>query len=410
MIVRFRKPSRVLLGWLLVAVLLALLVLLARGYWVRTQSADNMADARSAPPVGSGFRLTPAQWATLKIEPVGHRRFDSVLVADGIVTTNDNTTVTVYSPYSGRVTAVQAQLGQTLRKGAPLATLLAIEAAQSDSDLVAAVNAEATAQTQLEVARSTEHRQHELLLAEAGAQKDWLQSQVDLVAAQNAAETARAALRAARARAAILGGDAPKRGSAAGQGLITAPIDGVVVQRQVALGQFVNSLANGGATALFTIANLRTVWVVASVSEVDASALKLGQTMEVTALALPGLVTKAKIAWIAAVVDPVTHRVAVRAEVPNPDLALKPQMTVTVRLFEGAPAVATAIPGSAIVFEGQAAHCYVVVGERALAVRKLQVGRVQDGMAEVSSGLVAGDRVVTRGALFIDRVAEDDTP
>ena len=410
MIVRFRKPSRVLLGWLLVAVLLALLVLLARGYWVRTQSADNMAGARSAPPVGSGFRLTPAQWATLKIEPVGHRRFDSVLVADGIVTTNDNTTVTVYSPYSGRVTAVQAQLGQTLRKGAPLATLLAIEAAQSDSDLVAAVNAEATAQTQLEVARSTEHRQHELLLAEAGAQKDWLQSQVDLVAAQNAAETARAALRAARARAAILGGDAPKRGSAAGQGLITAPIDGVVVQRQVALGQFVNSLANGGATALFTIANLRTVWVVASVSEVDASALKLGQTMEVTALALPGLVTKAKIAWIAAVVDPVTHRVAVRAEVPNPDLALKPQMTVTVRLFEGAPAVATAIPGSAIVFEGQAAHCYVVVGERALAVRKLQVGRVQDGMAEVSSGLVAGDRVVTRGALFIDRVAEDDTP
>ena len=410
MIVRFRKPSRVLLGWLLVAVLLALLVLLARGYWVRTQSADNMADARSAPPVGSGFRLTPAQWATLKIEPVGHRRFDSVLVADGIVTTNDNTTVTVYSPYSGRVTAVQAQLGQTLRKGAPLATLLAIEAAQSDSDLVAAVNAEATAQTQLEVARSTEHRQHELLLAEAGAQKDWLQSQVDLVAAQNAAETARAALRAARARAAILGGDAPKRGSAAGQGLITAPIDGVVVQRQVALGQFVNSLANGGATALFTIANLRTVWVVASVSEVDASALKLGQTMEVTALALPGQVTKAKIAWIAAVVDPVTHRVAVRAEVPNPDLALKPQMTVTVRLFEGAPAVATAIPGSAIVFEGQAAHCYVVVGERALAVRKLQVGRVQDGMAEVSSGLVAGDRVVTRGALFIDRVAEDDTP
>ena len=150
--------------------------------------------------------------------------------------------------------------------------------------------------------------------------------------------------------------------------------------------------------------------MIASVSEADAAALKLGQTMEVSALALPGRAMQAKVAWIAAIVDPATHRVAVRAEMPNPDMALKPQMTVTVRLFGDQPAEATAIASSAIVFEGQEAHCYVVVADRTLAVRKLQLDRVLGGMAEVKSGLAAGDRVVTRGALFIDRVAEDDSP
>jgi len=405
-----RRLSKAPLRWLAVAVAAVLFALLVRAFWTRTQPAVEAPAGALGPQAGTGFKLTPAQWATLKIEPIGVMHFDTVLIADGVVATNDNTTVAVYSPFSGRVTAVSAQLGQIMRKGAPLATLLATEAAQSASDLVAAVSAEATARRQLEVARSTEYRQHEMLLAEAGARKDWLQSQYDLVAAQGADEAARAALAAARAKAVILGGDAPQRDGTAGRGLITAPIDGIVVQRQVAPGQFVNSLANGGGAALFTIADLRTVWVIASVSEADAAALKLGQTMEVSALALPGRAMQAKVAWIAAIVDPATHRVAVRAEMPNPDMALKPQMTVTVRLFGDQPAEATAIASSAIVFEGQEAHCYVVVADRTLAVRKLQLDRVLGGMAEVKSGLAAGDRVVTRGALFIDRVAEDDSP
>ena len=394
-----------------VAIGMAVLLLLALAWFgiSRPVRRDDPQAAVADPAPSAGFQPTTAQWDALKIEPIGKLRFDSVLVADGVVATNDNATAAVFSPFSGRVTTILAQLGQTVRRGDPLARLLATEAVQSDSDLAAAGAAQSTANKQLELAQLTEQRQHGLLLAEAGTQKDWLQSQTDLVAAENSQRAARAVLAAARARAVILGDFEPLPDGTKGYGMITAPIAGVVVQRQVSPGQVVNSLSAGGSAALFTIADLRTVWVLASVNETDAAALKVGQPVEVSALALPARALHAQIAWISAVVDPATHRVGVRAELPNPDLALKPQMSVTVRLFEGHPSEVIAIPRSAIVYEGSDAHCYVATRDRTLVARKLQIGRIQGNQAEVVSGLSAGDRVVTRGALFIDRAMDDST-
>jgi cobalt-zinc-cadmium efflux system membrane fusion protein len=344
----------------------------------------------------------------LKIEAVRSAGFDSVLNADGVVGGNDNASVAVYSPFSGRVTAVHALLGQTVRRGAPLATVLATETAQADSDLAAADAAEASARQQLDLARSTEQRQHELLLAEAGAQKDWQQSQSDLAVAKNTLRAAQAAMATARAKAAILG--VASTTHAGGQGVISTPIDGVVLQRQVAPGQFVNSLTSGGATALFTIADLRTVWVLANVAEVDAQQLQLGQRVDIAALAFPQRSWHARVTWIAATVDPATHRIAVRAELPNADQALKPQMTVAVRLHAGTLTQSIAIPRSAVVYEGTDAHGFVVTGQRTLALRELKLGRTQGALIEVTSGLSGADRIVTHGALFVDRAAEDSTP
>ncbi len=408
MIFSVNRRARMGARFALVGTTVLLLALLA--WWIAGRGARQVAPqvtATAAPPA-TGFRLTAAQWASLKIEPVSKVRIDSVVIADGVIATNDTLTAAVYSPFSGRVTAIHAQLGQNVRKGAPLVAVLATETSQSNSDLVGAVGAESSALKQLELARLTEHRQHELLLAEAGTQKDWLQSQTDLAVAETALRVASASLSATREKAAILGGGLSKQAVVAGQGLITAPIDGVVVQRQVAPGQFVSSLSTGGSAALFTIADLRTVWVLANVSEVDAAGLKVGQSVEVSALALPGRTFRARVSWVAAMVDPATHRVTVRAELPNADGQLKPQMTVTVRLLGGNPADVIAVARSAIVYEGQVAHCYVVIADRTLVARTVQIGRAQGGMSEVTSGLSAGDQVVTRGALFMDRAAEDD--
>jgi len=405
----FSVNKRAWMGLRFALVCTAVLLLAFLAWWIAGRGARKVAPqatATEAPPA-TGFRLTTAQWASLKIEPVSNVRFDSVVVADGVIATNDTATASVYSPFSGRVTAIHAQLGQMVRKGAALVTVLATETSQSNSDVAAATGAESSALKQFELAQLTEHRQHELLLAEAGTQKDWLQSQTDLAVAENGLRAARASLVATRERAAILGGGPSKQTLTAGQGLITAPIDGVIVQRQVAPGQFVSSLSTGGSTALFTVADLRTVWVLASVTESDATGLKLGQPVEVSALALPGRVFRARVSWVASMVDPATHRVIVRAELPNLDGQLKPQMSITARVLEGHPADVIAVARSALIYDGQLAHCYVVTGERTLAVRAVQVGRAQGGMSEVTSGLSVGDRIVTRGTLFMDRVAED---
>ena len=393
----FRPALHLRLGLILVILLLVLGA--AWRFLSERSEARKPALAAEASTPGR-LKLTPAQWASLNIAPVRSVDFDSVIVADGVVATDDNTTAAVFSQFSGRVTAVPVQLGQTVSKGAPLATVLASEMAQSNSDLVAAQAAEDTAAKQLQLARQTEHRQHELFKAEVGAQKDWLQSQADLNTAENALHAAQAARSAAQDRARILG---------AGQGAsgtIRAPIAGVVMQRQVAPGQFVSSLASGGGGALFSIADLHRVWVMANVSEDQAAFLTLGQQVEISALALPGRTFKARLNWIAAAVDPTTHRVAARAELPNPDLALKPQMALTVRLLAGHPLRSVAVARSAVIYDGDEARCYVVTAERTLASRKLEIGRTQDDMVEVRSGLQPTDRVVTRGALFIDRAAE----
>ena len=355
------------------------------------------------------FQLSPSQWASLRTEPVHAANFDALLSAEGVVSACDDASVAVFSPFSGRVTAVHAQLGQAVHRGDRLASLLAVEAAQGSADLAAAVAAAATGQRQLELAKATENRQHELVLEEAGAEKDWLQSQADLAAATNALQASQTALAAARDKASILGIQTSPRPADAGQARITSPIDGIIVQRQVVPGQVVSSLTSGGNGALFTIADLRKVIVMASTGEIEASKVRVGQPVEISAPALPGVHLHAKVAWVASVVDPASHRVAFRAELPNPDAALKPQMTVIVHVRASSPTSVAAIPGSAVIFDGEQAHCYVVVGERLLQARSLRLGRLQDGKFEVLSGLLPKDTVVTRGALFIDHVS-DDTP
>ena len=392
--------------------LIASLVLFASlfAWWLLRESSPRSPEpvemTRQAPGT---LRLAQAQWGSLKIEPIRKKSFDLVATSDGVIAVNDNLTVPVFSQFSGRVTEVYAQAGQAVRKGALLASVKAVEAAQTKSDLATAVAGEATARKQMEAVRVIENRQHELFLAEAGAEKDWLQSKVDLAAAENARAAAQMALVAAREKAAILG-DRGVDGTHIGNGEIIAPIDGLIAQRQVARGQFVNSLALGGNAPVFTITDPRTVWVLANVRETDSAQLKLGQPIEISALALPERILRGRVSWISASVDPSSHRIAVRAEIANPDAVLKPQMTVTVRLLDDHPVETLAIPRSALVYDGPDVHCYVVTAERTLTLRSLKLGRIDGELAEVKSGLSAGDLVVSRGALFIDRAADDNAP
>lgn len=347
------------------------------------------------------FQPSAEQWASFNVQPVGRAAFDALLTVDGTIVVDDNASASVYSQYSGRVTQILAQPGQVVRQGAPLVALLATESAQARSDLAAAMATEASTRKQFELAQANETRQHELFLAEAAAEKDWLQSKSDLVAADSAHRAAEAALAAAREKGAVLG-------DGAHPGTITSPIDGIVVQRAVQPGQYINSLSTGGSTPLFVISDLRRVWVVATVGEIDAAKLKVGLPVDVQTLALAGRTVRAKITWIGAVVDPSTHRVPFRAELANPDLALKPQMTATVRVLQDAPVQALAVPRGAVVVEGDEAHVWVATPDRALVVRRVTLGRTQGDRVEVKAGLAEGDQVVTRGTLFIDRAVESE--
>ena len=339
-------------------------------------------------------RLSSAQLATLEINTVSMRSFRTEEVTDGQIALNGDTTTQVFSPYSGRVVRVMASPGESVKRGAPLLRIEASEFVQAQSDLH---NAAAT----LKLARINEERKHAAYDNKGGSLQDWQQAQVDLAAAENAASSASNRLR-------ILGktdqeiAELEGARKASPETSVVAPIAGVVTDRQVGPGQYIQA---GASTAIFSIGDLSTVWLVAAVPETDAPFIERGQEVEVRVLALPGQTFKAKLTAVGAQVDPITRRVPVRATLANPDGKLKPQMFASFSIITSGESQAPSVPEEAIVREGDQARVWVVAQDNTLALRSIRTGRSSDGMVEVVDGLKAGERVVTRGSLFIDRAA-----
>jgi cobalt-zinc-cadmium efflux system membrane fusion protein len=346
-----------------------------------------------SPPAGT-FRPTAQQLKTLTIEPVTVRQFVSQEITEGKIAVNADRSTPVFSPYSGRITRVIAGLGDNVKAGQPLATIEASEFSQAQSDLT-------TALAQLKLARNNETRKHALYDAKGGSMADWLQSQADL-------STAEAGLRSVRNRLRILGYseqaiDAMASDEHVGAvAQIVAPISGVIVDRQLGPGQYAQA---GASSPVFTIADMSSVWMVGNVREADAAHVHRGQTVEVGVLAYPDRTFTARVIYVAPTIDPNTHRLTVRAEIDNADGALKPEMFASFRILTSDGTQAPAVPASAVVYEGDSAHVWVVQSADVIAIRPIRTGRASDGFVEVLDGLQPGERVVTRGSLFIDRSA-----
>src|SRR5262249_13555490 len=120
----------------------------------------------------------------------------------------------------------------------------------------------------------------------------------------------------------------------------------------------------------------------------------------------PGKIFKAKLTSVSSTVDPVTHRVPVRATIDNHDGKLKPQMFASFSIITSGATDALAVPEEAVVRDGEAARVWVLGAGNDLALRPIHTGRIANGMVEVLDGLKAGEKVVTRGSLFIDRAAQ----
>ena len=401
---------------LIVAIAAGAIALLAGGAATYKHFFAAEKSAAQAPPPAPGtFRPTKEQWAGLKVINVETRAFRSEQITDGNIAINDDTTTPVFSPYSGRVTRVIAKLGDKVKTGEPLMAVQATEVVQAQNDLVAALATMNTARSQLRLAEANEKRQHELYLARSGALKDWLQSQAELSTAQNALRSAETARAAARNRLRILGKsaaeiaaqeDSPNTQQMNPEAIVRAPIAGTVVQRQVGLGQYIASAANGASNPVYSIGNLATVWLIANVRETDARTVGIGQPVEVRVLAYPGRVFKARLTWIAPSIDATTRRLPVRAEVENPDGALKPMMFASYSIITGGEVAAPAVPQSAVIYEGESARVWVALDDGSVAARAITVGRTNDSMVEVTQGLAAGEKIIASGTLFIDRAAQ----
>ncbi len=354
----------------------------------------------AAPPPGT-FEATAEQWATLGFATAEPMAFSPTAETDGKIAADDNRTTPVFSPFTGRVTRVMARVGDRVAKGAPLFAIDASEFIQGQSDLLNAV-------AQVRLTSAAAARQEALFKDKGAALKDVEQSQSDLANAQVALAAARGRLRAlgeTDAAIAAIERGGPAKGVTA-ETIVTAPIGGIVTQKSVSPGENLASLASNGASpAAYSISDLSVVWLVGNLREADAPKARVGQRVQVRVAAFPGQVFSSRLSYVAAGVDPATRRVTVRAEIPNPGGVLLPEMFATFSLVTGDATTSVAVPEQAVVYEGDTARVWVAGTRRTLELRRIRTGQTMGDMVQVLSGLSAGERVVTAGALFIDRAS-----
>jgi Cu(I)/Ag(I) efflux system membrane fusion protein len=178
---------------------------------------------------------------------------------------------------------------------------------------------------------------------------------------------------------------------------IVSPRDGVVAELGAREGMTVMSGA-----MLFRINGLATVWVHAEVPENQVSQVRVGNTVEARAPAVPGRLFKGKVSAVLPEVNPVTRTLKARVVLDNPGGELKPGMFATVNFTPAARKEVLLVPTEAIIQTGKRTVVIVAQGEGKFAPVDVAIGVESDGQTEIRKGLQAGQKVVVSGQFLID--------
>lgn len=411
---KLRIPFNVRSGAVVGGVLIAT-ALLAVTVSTRARRAEHPATAEPAEQsrrVGNLYYPTAKQWASLTTGPVVEETFRAEHLTEGKIAVDEDRSTLVYSPYAGRVIKLFAKPGEEVSAGQPLFAVESPDMVQAQNDFISATAALNKAQAALNLANIVEQQNKTLYDSKAGPLRDLQQSQAAALAAKNDLHAAQVALEAVRNRLRILGKNDEEIATFAQTGVISplttiySPIAGTVVQRKVGPGQYVNTTSNNAAAsdATFVIGDLSTVWLVAYVRETDTPNVKVGQKLRFSVLAHHDRQFKATIAYVAASFDPGTRRLLVRATVDNKEGLLRPEMFASVSILSDETR-SLGVPRDAVIFDGNTARVWVAREDRAVEPRAIKTGLSNGTMIQVLEGLRAGEKVVTKGSLFVDREA-----
>jgi cobalt-zinc-cadmium efflux system membrane fusion protein len=354
------------------------------------------------------YTPSPAEWATITVEPVTERAFRAETVTEGKVAVDEDRSTPVFSPYAGRVTKLLVRPGDSVTQGQPLFVIEAGDTVQAQNDFIAAMTGLNKARSALDLAQIQHKRAKDLFEGKAVPLKDFQQAEATLIQAQNDLRSSETALEAARNKLRILGfsdgaiSTFQEKGRIDPSTTIFSPITGTVVQRKIGPGQYVNS---GASDPVFVIGDLSTVWLTAFVRETDASKVSVGQEIAINVLALPGRSLTARINYVSAAIDSATRRLLVRATIDNRDGLLKPEMFANVTIYSAGDHPALGVPRQALIYEGNQVRVWVAHEDKSIELRQIKTGLTNGDLVEVEGNLKPGEQIITKGSLFIDRAA-----
>lgn len=325
----------------------------------------------------------------LKIEEARTQQVAAQLRTTGTVQPNAYRETRVTPLVGGRVTSVRAQLGEAVTKGQPLAMIFSQDLAEVQMKYLSVhANYEF---------HHTQARRFDKLY-EIGAISKQEMEEVSARLQEHHAEYA-----SLRQRLKLLGLtdqqiDALRDASQVSSSVtVPSPESGVITARSVNPGQVVSM-----ADTLFAVTDLSNVWVIANVYEKDFGLMRQGARVTITAPPFPGRTFSGTISYIDPRVDPQTRTAQARIEVANPGQRLRLGMFVDVALNTPGTQQAVVIPRAALQTIGTDQVVFVPLAEPGqFQMRKVQVAEDAGELVRVTSGLTAGEKVVTQGSFFL---------
>ena len=309
----------------------------------------------------------------------------SELIVTGAVTPDVSRNVPVVSLASGRVVAIHARLGDTVKKGQLLLTIRSDDVAGGFDAYRKAVADELLARKQL-------NRAVDLYAHGAIAEQD-------LEVAKDTAEDAKVTLETATEHLRLLGNDPDKP-----MGIvdIVAPTSGVITDQQVTNAATVQAYSSPSP---FTISDVSSVWIVCDVYENDMANVRLGDIAEITLNAYPDRPFKGRVSNIGMILDPSIRTAKVRIEVPNPGI-LRLGMFAKATFRGQTTEMHTVVPASAVLHVHDRDFVFVPAADkkfRRVSVVSGDVLQDNSNLQEIKSGLKPGQQVVSN-ALVLDHV------
>ena len=364
----------------------------------RTVSAPGA--AAEAAPVTTGeptLTISPevAARSGIRVEPVGEAlaagEGAAGQVATGVVQANTYKTTPVVTLVGGRLLRVDAELGQQVRRGQPVAVVFSDELAMAQSRYLTAL---------ADLDEQQKRHRRTVRLVEIGAA-----SREELEMATTKLKSAESEIASLRQRLLLLG-LTPQRVAAlrtpaqvGSEVSLPAPVSGTVIERAANPGEVVE--AN---KTVLRVTDLSTVWVIGQVYEKDLALVRVGSGASVTSDAYPGRVFRGRVTYVDPQLDPATRTAQARIELANPGQALKIGMYVNVTFgaLGGAEATAPTVPASAVQNLGNQQVVFLATPDpNTFVMRPVRLGAESNGRYPVLEGLFVGDRVVAEGSFML---------
>lgn len=344
----------------------------------------------AAAPAGDPAVVAPAPelLAQLKLAPVATQPVAETLRVAGNIDFDEQRIARIGATITGRVTSIDAWVGQRVAEGAVLARL-------NSSELSSQQLAYLKARAQLELNRRNAERAKALFEADVigAAELQRRESEYHISMAETRAASDQLQLLGVTPAAIERLG---KQGAVNSLTPVVATLNGVVVERKLAQGQVVQP-----ADTLFVVADLGRLWAVAQVPEQQVSQVKEGQSVHIEVPALGNERLVGKLIHVGQTINPETRTVLVRTELDNSDGRLKPAMLASM-LIEAKPVERMVVPAGAVVRENDEDHVFVAEGENSFRLVKVKLGPEQGGQRIVLSGLKGQEKLVVSGAFHLN--------